>query len=248
MNDSTRTQLKIIVERAVRPVHATLSRKRRMREELLGHVSAVYEEEAARLGDERSAVVATEQRFGNAAELTVQLQASVPWHDRAAWYWESFLKKPGTSPLYRASRLALMTGAGCTVLIGLAFLLGEQPSLFVLSFLFAIFMVLSASWFLFLPLIDWLQRRLFDPPGWAWRKAAALSAATGVFLLPCWGFGLFISSVFNLRVNVVDSLPMLGLAAVVMPLAFVHLARATHAEARYYQEWAGLVIEPSCLT
>ena len=41
MNESTLTQLKIIVERAVRPVRASISRKRKMREELLAHVSGV---------------------------------------------------------------------------------------------------------------------------------------------------------------------------------------------------------------
>ena len=47
MNESTLTQLKIIVERAVRPVRASTSRKRKMREELLAHVSGVFEEEFA---------------------------------------------------------------------------------------------------------------------------------------------------------------------------------------------------------
>ncbi len=35
MNDKAARELQIIVERAVRPVRATLARKRRMREELL---------------------------------------------------------------------------------------------------------------------------------------------------------------------------------------------------------------------
>jgi len=41
--------LKTIVERAVRPVRASASRKRRMREELLTHVVGVFEEERAQL-------------------------------------------------------------------------------------------------------------------------------------------------------------------------------------------------------
>ena len=51
MNELTLTQLKIIVERAVRPVRASTARKRKMREELLAHVVGVFEEEGARLGD-----------------------------------------------------------------------------------------------------------------------------------------------------------------------------------------------------
>ena len=48
MNESSLTGLKIIVERTVRPVCASTSRKQKMREELLAHVSAVFEEESAR--------------------------------------------------------------------------------------------------------------------------------------------------------------------------------------------------------
>src|SRR5580704_13914544 len=80
MNESTLTQLKIIVERAVRPVRASTSRKRKMREELLAHVCDVYDEEA-KLGDEQTALARTQERFGQAAELTGQLQASVPRGD-----------------------------------------------------------------------------------------------------------------------------------------------------------------------
>ena len=41
-------------------------------------------EEAAKLGDERAAVERTALRFGNPAEVTSQLQESVPARDRAA--------------------------------------------------------------------------------------------------------------------------------------------------------------------
>ena len=77
MNESSLTQLKIIVERAVRPVRASTLRKRKMREELLAHVSGVFEEEFAQLGDERAALDRTAQRFGNPNELTGKLQESV---------------------------------------------------------------------------------------------------------------------------------------------------------------------------
>src|SRR6185369_12049910 len=49
MNDNNLIQLMTIVERAVRPVQASTSRKRKMREELLAHVTGVFEEEAAKL-------------------------------------------------------------------------------------------------------------------------------------------------------------------------------------------------------
>src|SRR5471030_1647421 len=40
MNDSILTQLKILVERAVRPVRVSMAPKRKIREELLAHVAA----------------------------------------------------------------------------------------------------------------------------------------------------------------------------------------------------------------
>ena len=49
MTDQVTTQLMTIVERAVRPVLATKERKRGMREELLSHVTDVYDDELSRV-------------------------------------------------------------------------------------------------------------------------------------------------------------------------------------------------------
>jgi len=107
MNESTMTQLKIIVERAVRPVRASTSRKGKMREELLAHVVGVFEEEWAKLGDERAAVERTALRFGNPADVTRQLQESVPARDAVRRYWEG---RPG-EPVWRtAIRFAWVSG------------------------------------------------------------------------------------------------------------------------------------------
>jgi len=78
MNDVPLHQLRILVERAVRPVRATMVRKRRMREELLAHLTAIFEEEAARLGDEQAALERAAERFGDPAELAAELQQSAP--------------------------------------------------------------------------------------------------------------------------------------------------------------------------
>ena len=87
MNESILTQLKIIVERAVRPVCATTTCKRKMREELLAHVCAVLEEEA-KAGDE-VALKKVAVRFGRPAELAGQLQESVPARDGIHRCWMS---------------------------------------------------------------------------------------------------------------------------------------------------------------
>jgi hypothetical protein len=68
----------VAVERAVRPVQASGKCKDRMREELLAHLTAIYDEEYARLGDEAAARAEAIRRLGEPAALTAELQASVP--------------------------------------------------------------------------------------------------------------------------------------------------------------------------
>src|SRR5262245_32662924 len=106
MNESTLIQLKVIVERAVRPVRASTGRKRKMREELLAHVSGVFEEESVNL-DERAALERTAQRFGSPAEVTGQLQESVPASDGVRRFWEG---GPGESALRAGFRIAGVAG------------------------------------------------------------------------------------------------------------------------------------------
>ena len=71
-------RLKVCVEAAVRPIRASQRRKDRMRDELLSHVTEVYGEEIARTNDEQAAVSAALLRFGTPADLSRELQATVP--------------------------------------------------------------------------------------------------------------------------------------------------------------------------
>jgi hypothetical protein len=94
MNGVTMKELKSVVERAVQPVRATIARKRTMREELLGHLASIFEEESQRLGDEQAAVAQAQRRFGDPVELTKQLQQAVPrWN-----WWCSILENLGCRP------------------------------------------------------------------------------------------------------------------------------------------------------
>ena len=107
MNDEMLRELKIVVERAVRPVRASLGCKRPMREELLAHLVAIFEEEAERLGDERAALDRARQRFGDPEELTAQLQACVPRRDWLARSSEQQYRGAlwtGESPVRGAAR------------------------------------------------------------------------------------------------------------------------------------------------
>ena len=75
-------QLKVQVERVVRPVHASTRRKMKMREELLGHLTASYQEGLANGLKEEDAVRHALERFGDPAVLRADLQASVPAVER----------------------------------------------------------------------------------------------------------------------------------------------------------------------
>src|SRR5262249_56512234 len=63
-----------IVERAVRPIKATIKYKRKVREELLGHLSATYEEEVSRDGQPFAALNRAADRFGDPGRLSRELE------------------------------------------------------------------------------------------------------------------------------------------------------------------------------
>jgi hypothetical protein len=119
MTPETQNALKVIVERAVRPVRATFERKQRMREELLAHVTEVFDDEFAKIGDEPAAVMATKQRFGDAASIAGELQRAVGRWDQAASALERIvLARHGDGVVRRALRWAtyVLTMLGLTCL------------------------------------------------------------------------------------------------------------------------------------
>src|SRR5262245_38792709 len=128
MNETTLTGLKMLVERAVRPVRASVVRKRKMREELLAHVSAVFAQERDRLGDGAAALARARERFGDPAELTRDLQGSVPWLDFLAWLLvpPPGLRRFGESRWRFAARqcLELSVFVLCTGIVGTILLFG----------------------------------------------------------------------------------------------------------------------------
>ena len=80
-----------IVERVVRPVRAGVSRKRKMREELLAHLTAIYEEEMERLNDSATAATEANRRFGDSKKLACELENSLPWSERLSYAVERHL-------------------------------------------------------------------------------------------------------------------------------------------------------------
>lgn len=77
-----------IVERIVRPVRTTVTRKRKMREEFLDHFDGLFEEELARLNDRPAAMQEATKRFGDARKLSAELDSSVSLANRLSYYVE----------------------------------------------------------------------------------------------------------------------------------------------------------------
>lgn len=83
-----RMQQMQIVERAVRPVRAGTARKRKMREEMLAHLTAIYEQALDRLDDPHAALHEAAERFGDPAELSRELDAALPAYERRTYFEE----------------------------------------------------------------------------------------------------------------------------------------------------------------
>jgi hypothetical protein len=85
INPAEELVLRKQIERVVRPVRAGKDLKLVMREELLSHLATVYLEELERQPDERAAIAAALERFGEPAVLTVELNTSVGFSERIAF-------------------------------------------------------------------------------------------------------------------------------------------------------------------
>jgi hypothetical protein len=119
MND-----LKICVERVVRPIRATPGRKDRMRAELLAHLTATYEEELSQDGDTKAALDRAVARFGQPGEVRRELQESVPAFERvlhsrlplpdSVERWDA--KWRTESPSRYATRMGILHTAGLLLL------------------------------------------------------------------------------------------------------------------------------------
>jgi hypothetical protein len=239
MNESTLTQLKILVERAVRPVQASIARKRKMREELLAHVSGVFEEELARLDNERSALEQTELRFGTPCEVTCQLQESVPPSDGFRRWWEGPAEE---SAMRVALRLAWVSGtlAVFTFLVAWFATRSIRP-LPVEAAVLCLCGVLALPVYLFglAFLTDWMEKALYGPT--RSRFKIALVAGASWLFMNLWCAGLAWPtwlSEFNYPTAILWS-------AWVTPMALLFpyaLARQSVDRMRYHEEWARLDI------
>jgi hypothetical protein len=82
MSDDAYLQLERRVQAIIDPLRAGARRKSIMREELLAHLAAIYEDERDRARCADHALAGTLRRFGDSSQLTNDLQASVPALER----------------------------------------------------------------------------------------------------------------------------------------------------------------------
>lgn len=109
-------QLKF-VERIVRPVRVGYLRKRKMREELLSHLTAIFDDELTRSTDSGGAWQSALLRFGEPAELARELEESLPLREHVNFWIESWIGWRPPEPATRwMARAALQTAALLAVL------------------------------------------------------------------------------------------------------------------------------------
>jgi hypothetical protein len=210
-----------------------------MREELLAHVTAVFEEEVARLADEQAALARTAERFGNPAELTGQLQESVPTLDSVERLADRVAFRPCESTLRRAVRYTITVEVVALLLLSVMLLMLRRvvggwpedapwhtgPVLLISGWLGFTICILESS----------MRRLLGEQTRRSWLLLAlALVGSTIVSMtLGFWAFGVSPKKAFWVFAFTVG-IPV-GLAGV--------LAHGFAARKRYHEDWESLQIE-----
>ncbi len=241
MNESTRTGLKIIVERAVRPVRASISRKGKMREELLAHVIGVFEEEAARLGDGQAALERTAVRFGDPAEVTSQLQKSAPAGDRIGRFFEG---RPGEAALWVPVRIACAASVAEMVSFAATWFALDWVTLLpreAMTVFYYVFLAPPVYFFGVAFLTDWIEKGVYGPPGVSRLRVALSAAGSLLFMLLFFaGAGWTAWPTGWDHLGVVQFPVMLVACSVVLAWSLAHWNAPRR---RYHEEWGRLPIE-----
>lgn len=252
MNETTLPKLKVIVERAVRPVRASLARKKKMREELLAHVSGVFEEELYRIGNDQDALTQVKSRFGEPSDLARKLQESVPATGRFGYFVEQLIEpRVDESLVRRAGRygmmILLLDAILSTTLCLLIFpLMGKTNQIAISTYVLLLMAVgMGAVTFLVTLLATWLGRALYRTSGPSYHRAVIVAVVSCfVPILPqviiVAGMIPFTSGDLSLgSPSVRGVLP----ATLLFPLILLAITKLVFDEQRYREEWASLQID-----
>jgi hypothetical protein len=248
MNNATLKELKIVVERAVRPVRATTDRKRKMREELLAHLTTIFEEEVQRTGDERAALDQARRRFGDPRELSGQLQESVPRTDGFSRVVEDILLyRVGESALRHAVRVASLNFSwiGATLALVPPVLLVRGRTYEILWMQLTLLIagaVLFGGTIALALLAHGLRATLFAASSARSPARAVVYGLLSALVIPLCGLVLIWAATGDFAAGYAH-FRFLCWSVVLAPLALILVARQMADEARYSAEWADLKIE-----
>jgi hypothetical protein len=267
MTESNLVQLKIIVDQAVRPVRASITCKRKMREELLAHVSGAFEDELARVQDEHAALERTRVRFGNPTDMVNELQDSVRISDRVWRFWEG---RPSESALRFALRYVSMQAAIGLAILGAVLAAAGWDRAWTyeeviavcsqLVFLLPVFVGLT----LFICAMEKAlreARHLTAAPRAGWKKSLVSAWSTPTvrrtmiiggavqFLL---FMAIYIAANWPARpwvkdhvISIVDTVPAMAFKAGLCVFAGLIIVWPAVERRRHHEEWASLPVEPA---
>jgi len=244
MNQEISTPLKIIVERVVRPVVALNNQKRQLREELLAHVTAVFEDEHERTGNVQSALEATRNRLGDPTLLSAELQREIPGRHRAAVALE-ILERDSNKSLLRMA--AIHFGLAIAFLL-VTFLLFGLPVAFFRGRLHEIGAILRVVGVMSITMGSITFAVCFgaDRMGRAvaakkWRQAFWFVGLATLFL-PFWSFATYWALTSDLAASL-DHLKFACLFAPFVPVGLILVSRQLADEVRHREEWASLDLD-----
>ena len=244
MNEAISTQLKIIVERAVRPVVALNKQKRQMREELLAHVTAVFEDEYERQRDEGAALEATRNRLGDPKLLSEELQRGISPRHRVAVAFEALEFKFNKS-LLRMAVIHFGLSFSFMVIVFLLFALPTtifQGKLHAIGSILRVAVVMSvvagAITFAACFAADRMGRTVAAR---AWRRALLYLLLSTLFL-PLWSFATYWALTGDLAASL-GHLRFACLFALFAPAGLILTSRELADQIRHQEEWASLDLD-----
>lgn len=248
MNEQIERELKVVVERAVRPVRASRSRKHRMRQDLLQHLQSAFDEELRQGIDEPQALDRILERFGSTEELSAELQCAVPWNDWLAFRIEELsANRPGEPLVRRAARLASLMFATMAVslfvvLPPILILQGRQREMQQTWLLgVVICLALTTITFAFSLLSEAMRRALYTGKRRSIPRAVLIALVSSV-VVPVVAFGAYWLLSGDVRMSLDAAILRTAIAMIVAPIGLVLFARVTADEQRADAEWATLQV------
>jgi hypothetical protein len=230
------------IERIVRAVKASVKYKRKTREEMLAHLTAIYVEELEAGHSQIEAQEIAAQRFGDPSELSRELQTSLPASEKIAWLFEYWLAwRPGESVVRMMSRTSLLS---FVIILLIALML--TPNLRDVLRSMSVVLLVPATQFA-LGLCYYRIRDcmwgVFGTRRSQWKAALYSLLAALVMLAASAGLVPF------MRFSLADwnaSLPLFAIVSVLTPAAFLLQARFRGPAEIRDTFWATLDLEATC--